>query len=400
MTSLRIHAFSFDLRLWRVKYIRRSDNTMYIHENNGVYYTYSVDEDRLAAIGRLINLSADRNRVNNIDSLYEGMSGIHIFQDDYEDAEGTHTRYRTQAYTQDLENLINYINTDLYNLLGIDVDIRTFRVTHIEICFNIHTPYVGEYIAMFNRTFKKRQLSNYTSYVEAMNEPEYSSYYVKGNSQFEDDEERGYIVNFYNKWHQLGRLIEKQRHIDSPDVFGDITLAQNILRLEVKVAYNALTKLCGDFNITRDFQNFLDPRLCREIIVRRYRYLIMYEMADFHSLEHAIPIIRNSISPRYGRNIIQYLTDDMRNRAHVADGTIRGYRRALRDIEVHWCLIPSRLGVDFLESPITMLDRLIVQIEENRDNADIRAMEAQLTEDLSAAIAEEDDGTVIVVEEE
>ena len=192
-TKLHIPASSFDLRQWRVKYIRRSDNTMYIHENNGVYYTYSVDEDRLAAIGRLINLSADRNRVNNIDSLYEGMSGIHIFQDDYEDAEGTHTRYRTQAYTQDLDNLINYINTDLYNLLGIDVDIRTFRVTHIEICFNIHTPYVGEYIAMFNRTFKKRQLSNYTSYVEAMNEPEYSSYYVKGNSQFEDDEERGYI---------------------------------------------------------------------------------------------------------------------------------------------------------------------------------------------------------------
>lgn len=389
--EIDIPSESFDHRQWRLTYNR--EQPLYIHHHNGVTICYSFNSSRLSLIGRLYNLSENPNRIGNLDLLYEGMAGIRIEQERNED--GT-VRYYAESYTQDLDQLINLTNAYINNLLDISIDIRQFRVTYIEFCLNLYTPHVGEYCRMFNKVFRENPHASYTSHVKQQGLSEDSSFYIRSNAQYRDNESARYTINFYNKLDQLTNLVKQaysSRSEFGPERFGDITSARNILRMEIQVGHLALRNLYDENGIDRIFQVFLDPLVAREIILRQYERIIGRHDSYFYSYKEALHVIDNSDYPAAEKSRIrEYLLNYVRHQHAPSKNTMYRYRRLLRNIGIHWSLIPTNYNISRLESPITLLDRNISSIEENRaDMAErffITELEAKMYNDIE--IEEED----------
>ena len=260
-TIIYIPLTAIDLTRWR-RFNNRG-NPLYIHKLLGVTICYSVRTSRLSVLGRLYNLSDNRNRIGNLDLLYEGMAGIHILQE--HDDDGT-VRYYAESYTQDLDDLIDKTNAYINNLLNITVDIRTFKVTYIEFCFNLTTPYVADYVRMFNRVFTQHPHASYTSHVQRQGLGDHTSFYIRSNAQYRDGNDSRYTINFYHKLNQLDHLITHTPPKNfTPERFGDITPAIGILRMEVQVGHIALRNLYGNDPLERQFNNFLNPIVARDI---------------------------------------------------------------------------------------------------------------------------------------
>jgi hypothetical protein len=378
---------------WRQ--FRFRGNTLYRHVNNQVNFYYSTRTGRLTITGRLYNLSDNRNRVGNLDLLYEGMAGIHIEQEAVTNVDGTVTTiYHARAYTQNLDQLIDRTNSYINELLDVNIDIRTFKVTYIEFCFNLQTSYVEAFCRMFNKVFRERQLAGYTNDVSRRRLPEDSGFYIRSNAQYRDSAGSRYTINFYNKLNQLSNLISRRESDYDPETYGDITGAVNILRMEVQVGYSALYQFYDQNELDRNFQAFLDPQVARDIIYRQYERIIGPQDSCFYSYQEACHVIDSSdYSRNLKRQIRQYLLHYVRHQHAPSRNTMFRYRKLLRDIGIHWCLIPSSYNLSMLESPIAMLDRHISDIETNRANMAriffITELEAELYNSIKVEEEEE-----------
>jgi len=397
-TVIDIPVTSFDSSDWRLTY--NDGFALYIHNHIGVTFCYSVRSGRLSFLGRLYNLSENPNRIGNLDLLEEGLAGIRIEQE--QQADGT-VKYYAQSYTQDLDQLIDQTNTYINNLLNITVDIRTFKVTHIEFCFNLYTTHVEEYCRMFNRVFTEHPHASYTSHVERQSLEPHTSFYIKSNAQYRKNEEDRYVINFYNKLDQLSYLINKA-YKDGKEVepgrFGDITGAINLFRMEVKVGHLALNKLYDENGLERPFQVFLDPLVAKDIILRQYERIIGCHSSYFCSYEEACHIIDSSdYSKAQKRSIRQFILDYVRHQNAPCPNTWYKYVKLLKNIGIHWCLIPASHGIPRLESPIALLDRHISDIEENKANMERRFLITELEAEYYNSIEEEEEDVIQIPDE-
>ncbi|MCK5757770.1 MAG: hypothetical protein KAH14_01665 [Clostridiales bacterium] len=377
------------------------DNTLYFYKQDGIRLIYSSRTHRLTFEGCLYNLSVNRNRVGNLDLLYEGMAGIHIEQEVVTNDEGIiTTRYHARAYTQDLDQLINEANEYVNNLLGIHINLRTFNVTYIEFCFNLQTPYVREYCRMFNKVFRERNMAGYTNDVQRRGFSEDSGFYIKSNTQYKKKTNGRSGINFYNKLNQLGNLIRGRSWDFDPDTFGDITEAFNVLRLEVQVGYSSLYQLNQQQGIGRTFESYLDPGIARDVVASLYDRIIGLQNSYFYSYQEACHVIDNSeYTIAKKRRIREFLLNYVRHQHAPSRNTWYKYVRLLRDIGIHWCLIPSSYNIPQLESPIALLDRHITSLEENRENMTRRFLITELTAELYNSITVEEEEVVEIPDE-
>ncbi len=374
------------------------EKTKYTHKDNSIHITYSVESQRLVITGRLVALSVIDNKVSNLDELLQGAAGITVKQ---EHIDG-HVNYILEPYAQDLPALMQQINTKLYDLLGINVDIGTFKVTYIEICFNVLTEYVNEYIQIFNKVFWERDPKRYKNYIMEMKEPSNTSFYIKSKRQFEKNKKRGFTINFYNKMNQLSKLLQERirkantcKRYQIRFKLEDMEGAQNVLRLEVQCSYDMLTRISESFgfdNKTREFNEFININLCRDIVVGRY--LDFIGEGDFYTYDFAKKIIEESDLPKNEKNnLLNYILKAVRGHKVT---THPKYKKALRELGVHWCFIPKGWGVDRLESAIRLLERHVEEVLVNQSNMNRRIMAARLEADYHNDIEVEDDGTVLI----
>lgn len=391
-TVIDIPLDSFNISYWKKFHSR--GNTLYYHKCNGVKFYYSIRSSRLTILGRLYNLSDNRNKIGNLDLLYEGMAGIQILQEQQDN--GT-VIYSAESYTQDLDDLINTTNDYINNLLNINIDIRKFKVTHIEFCFNLYTPYVGEYCKIFNKVFTEKPHKSYTSHVRRQGLSEETSFYIRSNAQYKKNEGARNTINFYDKLNQLGYLIDESSWDFGTEKFGDITGAINILRLEVQVGHLALNQLYDQKGLERLFHKFLDPMVARDIIVHQYERIIGNSSIDFYSYNEACGLVNASgYTVANKRRICNFLLNYMRHQNKPCKNTRDKYWKLLKNIGIHWCMIPSSYNIPHLESPITLLDLHIGHIEENRDNIVKRFLGTVLEADMFNSITDEDDEIIYV----
>lgn len=307
----------------------------YCYKFNDIYFFYSFTTQRLAICGRLINASVIPNRVDNLDMIYVGAAGVRLKQEHSFDESGERKiKYYYESYHQGLPDLIAMLNNKLKELLDIDVDVSKFKVTYIEFCYNVPTEHYEKYISMFNLIFDKREFKRHKNYTLEKKKRDYTSLYIKTKSEYAKANKTpgSYVVDFYNKQDQLQCLIRR---------------AQNALWKKTKEYYNALYQ-CPDEKYAA--KNKSKAEMTLDEFVEEYYKGVKQKQEQKH----------------------------------------------FENLEKHWFFIPKQWGIDFLESPIKMLDKHISDLEKRRTAAPKRALSAELEASLYKNIEEEDDETYIV----
>lgn len=397
----------------------------YVHLYKGLRIYYVPTSKRLTILGRLISASLMPDFISNLDVLDTGIASLRTTQIHQTVNGERHIEYRLGYVFQDLSSFIRSLNQYLSDLTGQPVDVMQFKVTYLEVCFNVLTGNVGEYIQMFNLVFEKRQLKVYRNYVLSHDISRQSSFYVKGEAQFKNRKKTGYTINFYNKENWLRGMIQKRNLEDNvllgernarwrdlmnrgddlaknlrkdrklkskigvplPYTAEDAFKASNDLRLEVQLGYKALFSEYGN---DRPLGRFLDIDECRRIVVRQYERFIGPASASFCSYEKAKAIVTEAaettaISNRVYQNLSKYLRK-LTQGLDVKQHGVPMNNKRLADIGIHWCLIPRSLGTDYLESPISLLDRSISQGLQQKDLFSQRIDQTDLEVDLYNSI--------------
>lgn len=75
------------------------------------------------------------------------------------------------------------------------------------------------------------------------------SVYVKTKSDYQQNERRNYVLNFYDKTDRLMKEREKGKKIKT----ADFKAAENVLRLEVQCGYQMVRLLCKRLRIENSF---------------------------------------------------------------------------------------------------------------------------------------------------
>jgi hypothetical protein len=305
--------------------------TKYVSSINNLKISYVKKHDALMIKGRLIS----SNRVQNLDDIT----------------------------ATELEEIINNTNLKLSMLTGADLDIRTFTPVKIEVCFNLSTSYTAKYLEVFNLIFKVKNDSRYTNHIIEQKLSPKTSYYVKTKSQYRDNAKQNFTVNFYHKENQLKNLKKNPKNQWQKEITDrDIALAKNILRLEVKCHYvfqRKLFKTKDDFDF-REFNSFLNIGFCGDIVKDKYKYFIdKYLYCDFYSYKQAkAKIINSDIEDNQKNGLLRYIKEISQYHI-ISEPTHRKYRKLLAYLEIHWCILPKSLKVDFLISPMKLLDEKI-----------------------------------------
>lgn len=347
----------------------------------GLKFSYSNLSNRLSIEGRLPNLLITRDRVNNLDDYLLGIEKITGFEESISKELSLTEQHEQAEYDEDtrdyllpkaklkeidpvttikkLDDLVRKANKKLYELTGVTLDIRDFKVTSAEITFNVETPYVKEYIELFNMIFAKRDLKQYVNYVLTMKKKPYTSFYVKSEANFRDNTNRSFTINFYNKENQL-EYIRDHKGINVTS--EDLDLAKNILRLELKQGYTEVKK------DSRRFGDFLEITSAMNKITKKYEWFIGSKNADFYSYQEAKKIVLSApITKEFSVKKKENLLKEMLQQTQGAKFNYQkdlAYRKKLAILGIHWCFIPKQWSIDRLESPMNMLKKKVDQIEE------------------------------------
>ena len=223
-------------------------------------------------------------------------------------------------YGSQKELFIDEINCAINKLFPSPIlDIRDFTVTRIDYCFNVDTPYVPEYIEFLGHAF---QMTNSGSRVDYVRENGlYGSVYVRTASDYRENQNKNYTLNFYDKSDRLRYLQNKGCHVSEADKI----LANNVLRLEVQCGYQMIKRQAKKYGISNTFGNLLDYRIAYDTISHVYSLVFKgTENTDFFTYPmakeklkgnpKAQAVIRTAASHRimkpeytYGRNLAKQM---------------------------------------------------------------------------------------------
>lgn len=388
-TEVELDVTKFDKKFKYVKYVKEPVIDLetgevikdgytfegYEYRYNSLIIVYSLQSNRLRVEGRLPNLAVTRNLVYNLDDYMLGQEKI-IKETEYEHSqeylcenswydvddtlcfpEATYTEY--EIVHEEIPDIISNINDKLYELTKVKFDILDFNVTYAEVTFNIFgVEHVGRYIELFNLIFDKKNDSRYKNFVKEMGLKKDTSFYVKAKSQFDKKTKTAYTINFYNKANQLEALQENPKnkaHITLKDRY----LSKNVLRLEVQLGYQELKKT------SKEFRDFLDIVFCQSIIVQKYKYFISRnETLDFYSYQAAKKVINETdkLKESDKKTLLKYIQEKHQYNKSFSIQTERKYNRMLESLGIHWCFIPTKWGIDYLESPIKLLNKKVNMI--------------------------------------
>lgn len=360
------------------------DVNRYVYEHNSLAIIYSIKEQKLKIQGRLPNASRTRNLVYNLDDYILGHAkevGSRLVQienplgwrcenaeyDENDDlifpSEYADEYWDIDTVEDDVKSIIESVNRKIYELTKVRMDIREFKTSYIEVTFNLFdVAHVDRYIELFNLIFDKKDDPRYKNFVKEQNLERHTSFYVKSKSNYRDNKNDSYTVNFYNKKNQL-EYLEANPMNNSNVTSEDKCLAKNVLRLEVQLAYQGIKAI--DCKI---FKNFLDINVCKDVIVSKYRWFISKEeQLDFYSYKAAKQIITQSdLKPGVKSGLLDYI----KSKKTLHKNTVTKYRKLLASLGIHWCFIPTVWNIDYLVSPMKLLNEKVNEIVGSFENWD------------------------------
>ena len=169
-------------------------------------------------------------------------------------------------YEMDLHRFVNEINDYLQKLVEVPMlDILAWETYRIDYCFNIKTPYVSDYLDVMNEGFRMSNTGSRVNYPEEKGLS--GSSYIKTKGDYQVNELRNYVLNFYDKYDRLEYLCRRGGRIAG----DDWELARDVLRLEVQCGFVFIKELCEKLNISRAFGDLLSYKVAYYAEVMIYR---------------------------------------------------------------------------------------------------------------------------------
>lgn len=250
------------------------------------------------------------------------------------------------------EMFIEELNTALNRLFPVAImDIRDFTVSRIDYCFNVETPHVTDYIDFMSRAF---QMVNAGTRVDYSSKHQLSgSVYIRTASDYEDNSNKNYTLNFYDKADQVKDLISKGAYISE----GDRMLARDVLRLEVQCGYQMIKRLTRKYGICNTFGELLDFRIAYEAIRSTYQLTLHgTENADFFTYAEAKKRLKG-----HGK-----AQDVLRVAAshRITDPKYAYGRNQAKKAGVYpYCFLPKNSSLAFLENPMRLLQDKLMKLK-------------------------------------
>ena len=250
------------------------------------------------------------------------------------------------------EMFIEELNTALNQLFPSAIlDIRDFTVSRIDYCFNVETPHVKTYIDFMSHAFR---MVNAGTRVDFANEHQLSgSVYIRTASDYEDNSNKNYTLNFYDKDDQVKNLMSKGAYINEIDQI----LAQDILRLEVQCGYQMIKRLTKKFGISNSFGELLDFSIAYEAIRSTYQLTLRgTENADFFTYAEARERLKG-----HGK-----AQDVLRVAAshRITDPKYAYGRNQAKKAGVYpYCFLPQNGSLAFLENPMRLLQNKLMKLK-------------------------------------
>lgn len=183
---------------------------------------------------------------------------------------------------------ISDLNTALNALFPSPIlDIRDFTVSRIDYCVNVETPHVSTYVNFMNRAFRKTNSGNRVNFTDEHHLS--GSVYVRTSSDYRDNSNKNYTLNFYDKSDRLKYLAEKGSHVNE----ADWILASNILRLEVQCGNNLIKRQTQKYGIGNTFGELIDYNIAYDSILSAYtRVFKGTEDTDFYTYQEAKKLLK------------------------------------------------------------------------------------------------------------
>lgn len=212
----------FAWSVWRRHTYQNGTLNYFVHQEK-VWLRYYPDTRHLIIDGKLLTLLYDTD-VLNVDDIY----GSNL-----------------EAYLTDINDCLNQLFTQPV------LDIRSFRATRLDYCFNVITPYVSTYISLLNRAFR---VTNNGSRVNHVQEKQLAgSVYIKTKHDYDHNERRNYVLNYYDKSDWLYKRRKSRQHTHPQDFI----FAKDVLRMEVQCGYQFIKQICETHGVENRFELLL-----------------------------------------------------------------------------------------------------------------------------------------------
>lgn len=243
----------FSEDIWKHKCQDNFEN-YYWCKRGYVVFKYYPERRRFFIGGKILSL-LNSSRVQNFDDVYGARRDLFLVD----------------------------INAAINQLFPVPVlDISSFNVTRIDYCYNVDTPHVQEYIVFLTRAFQRVNKGTRVNFT-ARNGLS-GSVYVKTTAEYEKNERRKYVLNFYDKSDWIQYRIRKGSNISKSDQI----LAENVLRLEVQCGDQKVKEIVKKFGITNNFYNLFDFIIAYDTILSVYTLVFKgNERLDYYSYKAA-----------------------------------------------------------------------------------------------------------------
>lgn len=313
--SIDIQEKAFSPLMWKTS-TTDSGQRFFWHTKRGVKIRYYSTTKVLTVDGKILMLLYD-TQVQNFDDIY-----------------GT----KRELFIDDMNAVLKRL------LPSCDINICDFSVTRIDYCFNVETPYVREYIDFLGRAFQAVDHGNRKNYTEehALN----GSVYIRTASDYRDNSNKNYTVNFYNKLDRLQYLQRTGVQVSE----ADMALAENILRLEVQCGYQMIQRQCKRFCIENSFGCLFDCNIALNTISNAYSLVFKGNwQADYYTYQEAKRRLKGKQAAL--KTILAAATN------HSITAPKYAYsRNQAKEAGVYpFCFLPSNSSVSHLENPMKLL---------------------------------------------
>lgn len=339
--STSIYHDELNLEKWKSGIDEETKENYYFIFINAIRIAYYPNTKTVIITGRYISFIT-KNKTKNFDDLFE-------------------SREEILNFFSKLEDKINsYFKVD-------SIDILHNKITRIDYCFNICTPYVDKYIEFFNLYYCKKKDELFKRYINHTIHMELditSAFYLKTKSQYEKNLNQNYTINFYNKANQMINKMEtnKENPFKSNISMQDIIEAQNILRLEIQLHHVKLKSVCKKNKIPWDkrcLYYLFDINIARNVLhdeIKRF-----FTDKDFYSYKETKAILK-----RHG-NIDKIVYDYIL--ALAKGNNLPNSKKPIKILEklgvFPHMFLPAKWDIDKLENPIKLIDE---KIEKNNLN--------------------------------
>lgn len=318
-----IHPKQLNPMKWYSAIVDNFEQT-YVHDHRGVRVRYYPERGLVTIRGKILMLLHD-TQVLNVDDVY-----------------GT-----------DTERFVKEINAYLNRLFTTPLlDIRWFRVTRIDYCFNVQTDHVQGYIDFMSVAFQRCNGEKRINYTEE--EKLNGSVYVKTRSDYERNERRNYVLNFYDKTDRLNKLQADGDRI-RPE---DFEYTSNVLRLEVQCGDQFVRQLCKRMNISRLFGDLFDYAVAVSAVEIVYSRVFRGDVEqDFYAYDAAKNII-----PATSEAAKRALKSASTHHSIRGDKYAHG-RKVIAKAGIYpFCFLPKDCGIDRLDNPLKLIRKKLEDI--------------------------------------